>query len=198
MGRCTPDSSRKIYFHVQIWLLLESIWTWFSFFFFFHQFNLKWDWKLSDQIGSYNLEAVYGLLNRFGIQVQSLYSYVFQFSNLIITWVRILIGIYIYVSVCVRGSLLARGYIMHQMHGIYIYIFPLAKALLWQAYKILNPMQNFWRKLLEISYFMCQIRLKWEHLISAELEERVSCGNKRGGWGFYVGVLLELKWRKAK
>lgn len=128
MGRCTPDSSRKIYFHVQIWLLLESIWTWFSFFFFFHQFNLKWDWKLSDQIGSYNLEAVYGLLNRFGIQVQSLYSYVFQFSNLIITWVRILIGIYIYVSVCVRGSLLARGYIMHQMHGIYIYIyFPLLK-----------------------------------------------------------------------
>lgn len=48
-----------------------------------------------------------------------------------------------------------------------------------------------------MSYFMCQIRLKGEHLISAELEERVSCGIKGGGWGFYVGVLLERK-RKAK
>ena len=52
------------------------------------------------------LKAVYGLLNRFGIQVQSLNSYVFQFSNLIITCVRILIGqyiiyIYIYINVCV-------------------------------------------------------------------------------------------------
>ena len=26
-------------------------------------------------------------------------------------------------------------------------------------------------------------------LISAELKERVNCGNKKGGWEFYVGVM---------
>ena len=76
---------------------LESIWTWFSSSIFFF-FSLT-----SNEAGSFVirlkvliLKAVYGLLNRFGIQIQSLYSYVFQFSNLIITCVRILIGQYLW------------------------------------------------------------------------------------------------------
>ena len=43
---------------------------------------------------------------------------------------------------------------------VYMHIFPLARAFLRQACKILKHMQNFSRKLLEMSYFMCQIRLK--------------------------------------
>ena len=45
--------------------------------------------------------------------------------------------------VCVRQPPCKGVYHASDAWYIYIYIFPLAKALLWQAYKILNPMQNF-------------------------------------------------------
>ena len=41
---------------------------------------------------------------------------------------------------------------------------------------------------------MCQFRLK----LGAEIDERVGYGNKREGWGFYLGVLSLKKKNKTE